>query len=67
MRISLEVTYTVNDDDDWLSCRFGDYLTEPAYYQKGSKDLDRWLPIPAAAHLIPSGSESMSQIISQEQ
>jgi hypothetical protein len=27
----------VKVDDDWLPCCFGGYLTEPTYYQKGSK------------------------------
>jgi hypothetical protein len=36
MVISIKATYT-QDDDDWLPCCFGGYLTEPAYYQKGSK------------------------------
>jgi hypothetical protein len=36
MVISIKATYT-QDDDDWLPCCFGGYLTEPAYYQKGPK------------------------------
>jgi hypothetical protein len=36
MKISIKATYTQNDDD-WLPCCFGGYLTEPAYYQKGPK------------------------------
>jgi hypothetical protein len=36
MVISIKNTLT-QDDDDWLPCCFGGYLTEPAYYQKGSK------------------------------
>jgi hypothetical protein len=27
----------VKEDDDWMPCCFGGYLTEPTYYQKGSK------------------------------
>jgi hypothetical protein len=34
MKVSIKATYTENDDD-WLPCCFGGYLTEPAYYQKG--------------------------------
>jgi hypothetical protein len=36
MTISIKKPYT-QDDDDWLPCCFGGYITEPAYYQKGSK------------------------------
>jgi hypothetical protein len=36
MTISLKHTST-EDDDDWLPCCFGGYLTEPAYYKKGPK------------------------------
>ena len=36
MKISIKRTLTTNDDD-WLPCCFGGYLTEPAYYQKGPK------------------------------
>jgi hypothetical protein len=36
MAISIKATNTQNDDD-WLPCCFGGYLTEPKYYQKGSK------------------------------
>jgi hypothetical protein len=36
MKISIVRTLTSNDDD-WLPCCFGGYLTEPTYYQKGPK------------------------------
>jgi hypothetical protein len=36
MTISVKQTSTKNDDD-WLPCCFGGYLTEPKYYQKGPK------------------------------
>jgi hypothetical protein len=36
MKISIKRTLTTNDDD-WLPCCFGGYLTEPTYYQKGPK------------------------------
>ena len=36
MKMSIKRTLTTNDDD-WLPCCFGGYLTEPTYYQKGPK------------------------------
>jgi hypothetical protein len=36
MKVSIVRAYTSNDDD-WLSCCFGGYLTEPTYYQEGTK------------------------------
>jgi hypothetical protein len=36
MQTSVKKTATINDDD-WLPCCFGGYLTEPTYYRKGEK------------------------------